>query len=583
MSMIAKEVKDFFDVGMRDNFSPIVIVDKDYRIERVNAAGQALLQKISQSGEEKFEGRCIAEMLPSIKDNSRITDSVFEVKIDGSIYYMVPFRTLRDQDDGTIAILFIDIYANREIESAIAYQREITSDFEEILEGSFDGILVTDAEGKVLFVNSSYERVAEIKRADIEGKYMRDLLNPVWMPESVAHIVAREKTVVSKRQVVKSGRHIMVTGRPVFDEHKNIKKIVINARDITEIYNLTEELQKTKENEKAYLRRFNTPLLGTDDSDNKILAISEPMKQVLMLAEKVANFQVTVLILGESGVGKEEIAKFVHQNSTRKDQPFIVVNCGAIPDNLLESELFGYEKGAFTGAVQAGKAGLFEAAAGGTIFLDEIGEIPLDLQVKLLRFLESKEIRRVGSVDTKIVDVRIVAATNRDLAEMVQEGTFREDLYYRLNVVQIDVPPLRKRVDDIMPLASLFLNRYNKKYHQEKKLTYDLIKALEHYPWPGNVRQLKNIMENMVVVSNNEYLQPEDLPWNESGKKGMTAQLIDSLAENEEIGLNEAIDALELQILTNAKETCGTTRKIAEKLKVNQSTIVRKLQKYGLE
>lgn len=152
----------------------------------------------------------------------------------------------------------------------------------------------------------------------------------------------------------------MVTGRPVFDEHKNIKKIVINARDITEIYNLTEELQKAKENEKAYLRRFNTPLLGTDDSDNKILAISEPMKQVLMLAEKVANFQVTVLILGESGVGKEEIAKFVHQNSTRKDQPFIVVNCGAIPDNLLESELFGYEKGAFTGAVQAGKAGLFE-------------------------------------------------------------------------------------------------------------------------------------------------------------------------------------------------------------------------------
>ena len=273
----------------------------------------------------------------------------------------------------------------------------------------------------------------------------------------------------------------------------------------------------------------------------------------------------------------------MHQNSTRKDQPFIVVNCGAIPDNLLESELFGYEKGAFTGAVQAGKAGLFEAAAGGTIFLDEIGEIPLDLQVKLLRFLESKEIRRVGSVDTKIVDVRIVAATNRDLAEMVQEGTFREDLYYRLNVVQIDVPPLRKRVDDIMPLASLFLNRYNKKYHQEKKLTYDLIKALEHYPWPGNVRQLKNIMENMVVVSNNEYLQPEDLPWNESGKKGMTAQLIDSLAENEEIGLNEAIDALELQILTNAKESCGTTRKIAEKLKVNQSTIVRKLQKYGLE
>lgn len=583
MGTVAQEVKNFFDVGMRDDFSPLVIIDREYRIERMNPAGRELLRKLGNVEDGQFEGKCITKIIPSLKENSRIADSVFEVKIDGRTYYMVPFKTAHEQDDGTMAILFIDIYGNKEVDSEIAYRREITNDFEEILEGSFDGILVTDADGKILFANSSYERVAEIKRSDMDGKYMRDLINPVWMPESVAHIVARKKTVISKRQVVKSGRHIMVTGRPVFDEKKNIKKIVINARDITEIYDLTEELQKAKENEKAYLERFDTPLTGTDDSEQKILAISEPMKQVLSLAEKVANFQVTVLILGESGVGKEEIAKFIHQHSIRKDKPFIVVNCGAIPDNLLESELFGYEKGAFTGAMQAGKQGLLEAAADGTIFLDEIGEIPLDLQVKLLRFLESKEIRRVGSVDTKIVDVRIVAATNRDLAEMVREGSFREDLYYRLNVVQIDVPPLRKRIDDIMPLATLFTNRYNKKYQQEKKMTYDLVKALERYSWPGNVRQLKNIIENMVIVSNNEYLQPEDLPWNESGKKNATAKLIDSLSENVDLGLNEAIDALERQILTNAKENYGTTRKIAEKLKVNQSTIVRKMQKYGLE
>ena len=580
--MMVQGIKDFFDVGMRDDFSPLVIIDKECRIKRMNTAGERLLKELGKTDASlPMEGRCIMEIIPSLKDNVRISDSVFEVKIDDRTYYMVPFRTLVDEN--SVGILFIDIYANREIESEIAYRREITNDFEEILEGSFDGILVTDAEGKILFVNSSYERVAEIKRSEMEGKYMRDLINPVWMPEPVSHIVAREKTVISKRQVVKSGRHIMVTGRPLFDDKENIRKIIINARDITEIYNLTEELQKARESEKAYFDRVDTPLTGTDDSDKRILAISEPMKQVLSLAEKVANFQVTVLVLGESGVGKEEIAKFIHQNSIRKDKPFVVVNCGAIPENLLESELFGYEKGAFTGAMQAGKQGLFEAAEDGTIFLDEIGEIPLDLQVKLLRFLESKEIRRVGSVNTKIVDVRIIAATNCDLLEMVKEGTFREDLYYRLNVVQIEVPPLRKRIADIMPLASLFINRYNKKYNQEKKLTYDLVKALERYSWPGNVRQLKNIMENMVIVSNNEYLQPEDLPWNESGKKNVTAKMIDSLSENEELGLNEALDALECQILTQAKETYGTTRKIAEKLKVNQSTIVRKMQKYGLE
>lgn len=580
--MMVQGIKDFFDVGMRDDFSPLVIIDKECRIKRMNTAGERLLKELGKTDASlPMEGKCIMEIIPSLKDNVRISDSVFEVKIDDRTYYMVPFRTLVDEN--SVGILFIDIYANREIESEIAYRREIANDFEEILEGSFDGILVTDAEGKILFVNSSYERVAEIKRSEMEGKYMRDLINPVWMPEPVSHIVAREKTVISKRQVVKSGRHIMVTGRPLFDDKENIRKIIINARDITEIYNLTEELQKARESEKAYFDRVDTPLTGTDDSDKRILAISEPMKQVLSLAEKVANFQVTVLVLGESGVGKEEIAKFIHQNSIRKDKPFVVVNCGAIPENLLESELFGYEKGAFTGAMQAGKQGLFEAAEDGTIFLDEIGEIPLDLQVKLLRFLESKEIRRVGSVNTKIVDVRIIAATNCDLLEMVKEGTFREDLYYRLNVVQIEVPPLRKRIADIMPLASLFINRYNKKYNQEKKLTYDLVKALERYSWPGNVRQLKNIMENMVIVSNNEYLQPEDLPWNESGKKNVTAKMIDSLSENEELGLNEALDALECQILTQAKETYGTTRKIAEKLKVNQSTIVRKMQKYGLE
>ena len=265
----------------------------------------------------------------------------------------------------------------------------------------------------------------------------------------------------------------------------------------------------------------------------------------------------------------------------RRDKPFIAINCGAIPDNLLESELFGYEKGAFTGAINTGKEGLLEAAAGGTVFLDEIGETPLDFQVKLLRFLESKEIRRVGSNHSKSVDVRVLAATNRNLETMIEEGTFRRDLYYRINVVQIEVPPLRKRKEDIVPLASFFLQKYNQKYGQEKLLTMELVDELEKYQWVGNVRELKNVIENMVIVSNNEYLQTEDLPWDVKDKKMQKRRLIDEISE-QDLTLGEAVAELEKQILLRTRETCSSTREMAVKLDVNQSTIVRKMQKYNI-
>ena len=465
----------------------------------------------------------------------------------------------------------------------LEYEKKLADELKEILEGSFDGILVTDKDGKVLFVNDSYERVAEIKKSELEGKYMRDLINPVWMPNSVAYLVAEQKAPVSKRQVVKSGRHIMVTGKPIFDKDGEIKKIVINARDISEIYNLTEELQMAKKREQLYSDRY--AYYNDDDleRDGGIVAASKSMRDVLTLAEKVAPFQANVLILGDSGVGKEEVAKFIHRHSMRSEKPFIAINCGAIPFELLESELFGYEKGAFTGAMQMGKKGLIEAAEGGTIFLDEIGETSLDFQVKLLRFLETKEVRRVGGLDSKNVDVRVIAATNKNLAEMAVEGTFREDLYYRLNVVQVNVPPLSKRIDDIMPLANLFINRYNKKYCQHKLFTYDVIKELEAHEWTGNVRQLKNVIENMVIVSNNEYLQTEDLPWVASSEKGKDTKEIKRIAGDDTLTLAEATDELEKMILTREKERCSSTREMAARLNVNQSTIVRKLQKYGLD
>ena len=303
------------------------------------------------------------------------------------------------------------------------------------------------------FMNSSYERVSAIPRQELEGRNMRALINPVWMENSVAFVVADERRAVSKRQVTRDGRDIIVTGMPVFDGDGNIKRIVINARDITEIYHLREELLNAKSRE---LQHYQSVLSTVNVDSEKMVAISESIKKVFLLAKRVGGFDTTVLILGESGAGKEEVARQIHRSSLRRDHALVTINCGAIPENLLESELFGYEKGAFTGASNAGKIGLLEAADGGTVFLDEVGELPLPFQVKLLRVLETKQVTRVGGIRAKPIDVRFIAATNRNLNKMVQDRTFREDLYYRLNVVSITVPPLRQRREDILPLSLYF-------------------------------------------------------------------------------------------------------------------------------
>ena len=571
-----------FSSQVNRDLSGFAVVDGDGIVVEANEAFRDLCR--SNIGGELI-GKKISMLIPGLNKNNLITYGVFNVAIGEKQYYVIPSELCgqcTDKFSKCTGLFFVNAKLNHELMNRLDYERTLSSELTEILEGSFDGILVTDKDGKILFVNSSYERVAEIKKSDMEGKSMKDLINPVWMPNSVAYIVAEQKTTVSKRQVVKSGRHIMVTGRPIFDDDGEIKMIIINARDITEIYDLSEELQKSKSTEKLYMERL-SEFSDMSKDISPIVAVSKEMKKALSLAEKVANFQATVLILGESGVGKEEIAKFIHKNSMRKDKPFVTINCGAIPDNLLESELFGYEKGAFTGAMQSGKEGLLEVAEGGTVFLDEIGETPLDFQVKLLRFLETKEVRRVGSTKARNIDVRVLAATNRNLMEMIDEGTFREDLYYRLNVVQITVPSLKVRKDDIMPLASFFLQKYNKKYGQEKLLTFEIVEELEKHEWVGNVRELKNVIENMVIVSNNEYLQIDDLPW--AVTKRPSAALGGSMIEvaaASGMTLTEASEEVERMMITNALETCSSTRELAAKLGVNQSTIVRKMQKYGI-
>lgn len=458
--------------------------------------------------------------------------------------------------------------------------KEMTEDtieyLKEILEGSFDGILVTDGKGNVLLVNQSYVRNTGITKEELLGHNVRELINPVWMKNSVALLAIEQRHPVSMRHSTRNGKDIIVTGTPLFSPDKEVKMVVINTRDMSEINELQEELQKLKKMEKIYQEQLRLDSFQEGElSDGEIIVGNSKMQQIYLLAGKVAPFDVTVLITGESGVGKELVARYLHRkNPVRCKHNFMAINCAAIPANLLESELFGYAEGAFTGAGKGGKPGLFEAASGGTLFLDEIGEIDLELQAKLLRALEAKTITRVGSNRPIALDIRIVAATNKNLMDEVTAGRFREDLYYRLNVVSIKIPPLRERADEVPALALKFLAQYNAKYQQNKGLTYDVIREFKKHDWKGNIRELKNVVENMVLVSNHDSLQISDIPWMSRAEKNVDTQGVRTLAEM----MAEA----EREILLEAKKKHGSSRKIAAALGAEQSTIVRKLKKYQI-
>lgn len=379
-----------------------------------------------------------------------------------------------------------------------------------IIEHSFDGIFITDAKANVIRINHAYEVITGLKKEEVLGKNMADLVRNKLISESGSLQVIKTKQPVTLQQCFRSGKEALVTSSPIFDADGNFIMIVTNVRDLTEIYNLKAVVQEKT----AAMDRLAMELehLQTTSEDNQeIIAKDETTLAAMLLANRVASMDTTVILLGETGVGKEVMARYIFQHSHRAKNSFIKVNCGAIPENLIESELFGYEGGAFTGANKNGKIGLFELANKGTLFLDEIGELPKDMQVKLLRVLQEQEILRVGGTKPVKIDVRIIAATNRNLEEMVSDGTFREDLYYRLTVFPISIPPLRMRKKDIVPLALSFLKKLNQKYQLKKYFTDLSMQLLHEYDWPGNIRELKNIVERAIIISPSDAIKPENL------------------------------------------------------------------------
>lgn len=456
-----------------------------------------------------------------------------------------------------------------------------------LLNSISDGITISDQHGKIIYQN---DIDIEIVGINCMNRYARDLVAEGVMSDSLTLKVLESKEEVTILQTFLNHKCFLVTGKPIFDEAGELQYVLIITRDMTKLKSLEEEVKKLEIQNEKFKQKIKE-LNELERKKKNIVATSPKMQKVIQRILRVAEVDSTVLIEGESGVGKEEVAKLIHLNSKRSTKQMVTINCSAIPETLLESELFGYEAGAFTGAMKGGKAGLFESANGGTIFLDEIGEMPLSLQAKLLRVLQESEVQRIGSTKPIPIDVRIIAATNRNLAGMVRQGTFREDLYYRLHIIPIEIPPLRERREDIIPLAYHFLTSIEQKYNIHRSLDRAALKVLEAYDWPGNVRQLKNIIERVSLLTNQpeigasvirEELQ-ESLKISSEKQTETSVELHDNIDFSKYNGsLKEQVAAFEKEVIKKALSEHESIRKAAVALGCNQSTLVRKIQRYNL-
>jgi PAS domain S-box-containing protein/TyrR family helix-turn-helix protein len=451
--------------------------------------------------------------------------------------------------------------------------KELFKELEAIISSSYDGMFITDGKGFVLRVNHAYERITGIKASEVLGRNMKDLVEEGYYDESVTLLVMERRKTVTINQTVKKDRKILVTGNPIFDEQGDLFRVVTNVRDITELANLQNQLIKTKEQTLKYKTEL-SHLRAQHIEDKETISRSPEMERVIELAMKIADVDSTVLISGESGTGKELIAKLIHKQGKGTSKPFIKINCAAIPEQLLESELFGYEGGAFTGARKEGKPGLFELSHNGTLFLDEVGDLPLLLQVKLLRAIQEKEVIRVGGTKAFTINARIIAATHRDISNMVKLGTFRGDLYYRLMVVPIYLPPLRNRKEDIPLLIMHFIEKFNHHFGYNKKIMPKVIDKLIGYSWPGNVRELENVIERMMVTAPSEEITVNLVPETISNKIFLPKR---------GTKLKEAVEQTETYLLDESYKEYGSWNRVAEKLGVDRTTIFRKVVKYGLK
>ncbi|MFD1414113.1 sigma-54 interaction domain-containing protein [Oceanobacillus jeddahense] len=445
--------------------------------------------------------------------------------------------------------------------------------FEELLNSEDDAITIVNREKKVIYWNNAAEQTYQIAKEQIINQPITNFFSHDDL--MVMNVLNTMKPVKNAYHRPRKDKHVVVNSSPVFNQENTLIGVISIERDITHIVKLNDNLESTSQ-ELQELKQKMTPA-SSNSPFAKLKGDSQALHQMIRLASKTADTDATTLILGESGTGKEVCARAIHDASKRKDAPFIPVNCGAIPQALFESELFGYESGSFTGAEKGGKAGKIEMADGGTIFLDEVGELPLDMQVKLLRVLQENRIYRIGNSRGKQIDVRFIAATNQDLEKLMQENKFRSDLFYRLNVIQLTMPPLRDRVKDISILAKTFLKQFAVKYQTSvPELPTDTMEVLQQYHWPGNIREIRNLMERIIILHEGATLTRQDvlsfLPGSFSKASLSPIDTLPLEKENiEKISIEQALDRCN-----------GNKSKVAKQLGISRVTLYQKIKKYNL-
>lgn len=442
-----------------------------------------------------------------------------------------------------------------------------------ILDVLSDGVYISDHNGITLKINAMYEQLTGLKKEEVIGKHVMDLVREGKYDVVLNPEIVKTKKPQTSVQITKIGKKVILSGHPVFDKSGQVAMVVTFVRDVT----LLSQLQDQMGYQQELLDRFRSEAhyISNKGVAHSYAEVESPnMLKLIGLMDILAKSDATVLLLGETGVGKGVAARRIHEKSLRGRQPFFKVDCTTIPENLIESELFGYEAGAFSGAQAKGKAGLLEMADKGTLFLDEIGELSMTAQTKLLRAIQDQEIMRVGSTKVSRVDVRFIAATNRDLQQAVEQGTFRRDLYYRLKVGVLEIPALRERKQDIMPLVNRFLELFNHKYKKKIRITEDVTQLLTEYRWPGNIRELENLVQSMVVIQEGETLQVADLP---------RYIVQDRICVDQRGGsLSEIMDEMEKELLRAALLEKKSVAAVACHYKVDRTTIFRKLKRYGL-
>ncbi|WP_423798366.1 sigma-54 interaction domain-containing protein [Neobacillus sp. SAB-20_R2A] len=470
----------------------------------------------------------------------------------------------------------------------LAKLEEIYETYQQMFLHSITGVVITDKEGRITEVNPAFKEQTGLSVSDVVGRRHRDLIIEEIIDQTAELQVFKEGKPITQLTKLYNGKEVLVTAIPIKNKQGQIIKVVSQMLDVTVLNQLKHEIFQLEQEHEEITQQLEE-LKSNKTAIHSIVAYDLKMKKVIDRALRVAQHDSTVILYGESGVGKEVVVKLIHENSKRSSQPLIKVNCGAIPNDLLESELFGYEPGAFTGASPKGKVGLFEQAAKGTILLDEIGEIPLHLQVKLLRVLQEFEITRVGGTKPIKIDTRVIAATNQNLEDLIKKGGFREDLYYRLNIIPIHIPPLRERPNDIVPLTYHFIHNIRQKYGVNKIFSKEVLASFLQYHWPGNVRELQNIVERLCIMIEKPIITADDIrnelftqtnkektqsePPNESGEINPTTDNVRSLKEQMEL--------FEKQVIDRALKQYPSIRAAAKALDVDASTLSRKVQKYS--